>query len=138
MDGNLPWYIVLIISLAAMVIPLISKIIENRNQRRLKTLEVILNHKLDAYGNYIKNATHFAYMSPKDGVDYNEYLKALQVVRLVAGPEVQDALKKVALTANAIRAAEGFQSVSGLETSWKEAIDKVCEAMAKEIEKLTG
>jgi hypothetical protein len=137
MAGNLPWYVFLTISLAAMVTPLISKIYENRHQRHLKTLEVILNRKLDAYSDYIKLAAQFSYVSGKDGTDYNEYLKAYQVVKLMAGPKVQDALGKVALTANALRAAEGFGVVSGLEGSWQEAMDEVSGEMLKEIEKLT-
>jgi len=64
MTGNLPWVVFLIISLAGMAIPLISKIIENRHQKRLKTLEVILNRKLDFYNDYIKLTAQFGYVVP--------------------------------------------------------------------------
>ena len=144
MSINLPWYVYLIIafvyliiSLAPGVVPLISKIIENRHQKSLKKLEVILNRKLDAYNNYIKLAAEFGYLAAKDSPEYNEYLKGYYMARLVAGPEVQDALKKVALMANAIRTAGGFKAVSGLDKSWQDAVDKASDEMAKEIEKLT-
>jgi hypothetical protein len=137
MSGNLPWYVVLFIALAGMVIPLISRIVENRHQKRLKMLEVMLNRKLDSYSDYIKSTAEFGYMAPKDSSEYNEYLKAYYMARLVATPEVKDAMGKVAFEANKLRAAGGFGAVSGLEKSWQDAVDKTSEEMAKEIEKLT-
>lgn len=137
MSGNLPWYVVFFISLAAIAGPIISKFIENRHQIHLKTLEVILNRKLDAYSEYIKLAAQFAYISGKDGADYNEYLKAYQVVRLIASEKVQDALKKVAITANRLRTVGGIDHSWELETNWHDAIDEVCKEMLKDIQKLT-
>jgi hypothetical protein len=136
MAGNLPWYVFLIISLAAIVIPLVSKIIENRHQRRLKTLEVILNRKLDAYSEYVRLAAQFAYISGKDGVGYNEYLKADQVVRLIASEKVQEALDKVAISANRLRATGGTEHSSELSTNWHSAMGEVCKEMFRDIEKL--
>jgi len=137
MTGNLPWVVFLIISLAGMAIPLISKIIENRHQKRLKTLEVILNRKLDFYNDYIKLTAQFGYVAAKDGSEYNEYLKAYYVARLVAAPKVKEAMEKVAFEANKLRAGGGFRAISGAETSWQDVVDKTSEEMAKEIEKLT-
>lgn len=144
MSGNWPWYIYviiafvyLIISLAPGIVPLISKIIENRHQKRLKKLEVILNRKLDAYNDYIKLTAEFGYMAAKDGPEYNEYLKVYYMARLVAAPEVKDAMKKVEFEANKLRAAGGFGAISGSDTSWQHAVEKASDEMAKEIEKLT-
>jgi len=137
MAGNFPWYVVLFISLAAIAGPIFSKIMENRHQKRLKTLEVILNRKLDSYNDYIKFTAQFGYVAPQDSAEYNEYLKAYYMARLVAAPEVKDAMEKVAFEANKLRAAGGFGAISGSEKSWQEAVDKASEQMAKEIEKLT-
>jgi len=137
MSGILPWYAFVIISVAGMVIPLFSKIFENRHQRRLKTLEIILNRKLDSYKDYIKSTAEFGYLAAKDSDEYNEYLKAYYTAKLVAPAEVKDAMEKVAFQANALRCAGSFEVIEGADKPWQEAVDKAAEQMAKEIEKLT-
>jgi len=124
-------------ALASIFTPLFSKWMENRHQRRLKTLEVILNRKLDFYKDYIKLTAQFAYVAAKDGPEYNEYLMAYYMARLVAAPKVKDAMEKVAFEANALRVAGGFAVISGSDKSWQKTVDKASEEMAKEIEELT-
>lgn len=119
------------------IILLISKYIERVNQLLTKRTEILLNYRLDAFSNYIKEASEFVYSSAEDGEYYLKYLKAYYTAKLVASQEAIIALENVSRIVSELRSESDRRKKSSIMIEkWSPAFELAREALRKDIEKL--
>jgi len=115
-----------------------TKLIEGKQQKRLKEQEVLLQKRLQVYEKFIAYSAEFVYNSSEDGPEYLEYLKLSQTASLIASEDTYKKIKKLSITANKLRSETDRVDKTILQASeWHECFESVCDEMRKDIKKLS-